>query len=234
MLKIEGVHAGYPSHPVLHGVDLEVPLGIRLAVLGRNGVGKTTLVRTIVGSIPCTQGSIKLDGVDVSHVAPHKRVAMGIAHVPQGRGMFADLSVMDNLKVPARARHGARWKPRIDAVFDEFPMLAANKRKPAGSLSGGQQQALALARALLVDPRVLLLDEPTEGIQPSILDEIAELLISINERRGVTVILVEQKLDFAARVAADAVVLDRGRVRCRVSMGELTNSREMQRELLAV
>lgn len=234
MLELENLHAGYPDQPVLHGVDLTVQEGTRLAVLGRNGVGKTTLVRAVVGALPATGGSIRLGGVAIERLPAHRRVAEGIAHVPQGRGIFGELTVLDNLKVPARAVHGGGWRREIQQSFEEFPLLAERAGRPARSLSGGQQQLLAIARALLTRPRLLILDEPTEGIQPSILDTIAERLVEVNTMRGVTLVVVEQKIDFAAQLAEDAVVVDRGRIRRHVTLTELQGSRELQRELLAV
>jgi ABC-type branched-subunit amino acid transport system ATPase component len=234
MLELEGVQAGYPDQPVLHGVDLTVRAGERLAVLGRNGVGKTTLVRAMVGAIPVTAGNIRLDGVRIERMPAHKRVSAGIAHVPQGRGIFGELSILENLKVSACAVHKGGWRREVRQILEEFPLLAERAGESARSLSGGQQQVLAIARALLTRPRLLVLDEPTEGIQPSILDTMADLLIEVNEVRGVTLVVVEQKIDFAARLAEHAVVVDRGRIRQAVTLAELQGSRELQRELLAV
>ncbi|MFC4946577.1 ABC transporter ATP-binding protein [Pseudonocardia sp. GCM10023141] len=234
MLELEGVQAGYPDQPVLHGVDLTVRTGERLAVLGRNGVGKTTLVRAVVGAIPVTAGKIRLDGERIDRLAAHKRVGAGIAHVPQGRGIFGELSILENLKVSACAVHGAGWRREIQQILEEFPMLAERAGHAARSLSGGQQQVLAIARALLTRPRLLVLDEPTEGIQPSILDTMADLLVDVNVARGVTLVVVEQKIDFAARLAERAVVVDRGRIHCAIALADLQGSRELQRELLAV
>jgi urea ABC transporter ATP-binding protein UrtE len=234
LLRLDDVHAGYGRTAVLHGVSLEVQSGERLGVLGRNGVGKTTLLRTIVGQLPVNAGRIEFDGRDISRQPVHVRARQGIAYVPQGRQIFPALSVLDNLRVAAYAARRPDWKARLDAMWREFPVLDRKRDDPGGSLSGGQQQILALARALMTEPRLLLLDEPSEGVQPSIVDEIAEIVRRLNEERDITVILVEQNLDFATRVVAHAHLMDKGRLVRDLPAAEVLNDRALQHEYLGV
>lgn len=234
MLRLDQVCGGYRRHPVLRGIDLEVDDGACVAVIGRNGVGKTTLVRAISGELPISGGTITLDGYDVAKLPMHRRVRLGIAHVPQGRGILSGLTVLDNLRIPVLASSLNDWRAQIDQVFTEFPMLRDSSDRRAGSLSGGQQQILAFARAMLTCPRILVLDEPSEGIQPSIVDQLGEALLDVNRQRGVAVLLVEQNIGFAAAVAPIAVVINKGVVAATVSTADLIGSRDLQREHLAL
>ncbi len=234
MLRLEDVHAGYPHCPVLQGVDLSLDDGRCLAVLGRNGAGKTTLVKAIMGLIPLSAGKLLLDGADLSSARPSQRARLGLTQVPQGREIFAGLTVFENLKVAALIHGREGWRDRLDQILEEFPLLADRRNAGGDTLSGGQQQILAIARSLVMEPRILLLDEPTDGVQPSILDEIAETLLRVHRERGLTILLVEQKLDFAAQLAADALVMEGGRIRTQLPIAELQQSRQLQRELLAV
>jgi urea ABC transporter ATP-binding protein UrtE len=234
MLRVDGLEAGYERSPVLHGISIEVPPGNIVAVLGRNGAGKTTLLRAIVGQIPIWAGRVELDGVDVTSRPAHERARRGIGYVPQGRDIFPGLSVLDNLRVAAYGTGTRGWQGDLDALLTQFPVLADKRHQSGGSLSGGQQQLLALARALMTRPRVLLLDEPSEGIQPSIVDQIGETIQEINRDRQITVVLVEQNLDFATRVAADAYLIDRGRVARRLAAADVATDRELQHEYLGV
>ncbi len=234
MLELDDVHAGYGRTAVLHGVTLTVGAGERLGVLGRNGVGKSTLLRTIVGQLPLTAGRIVFDGRDLSRRPIHVRAREGIAYVPQGRQIFPALSVLDNLRVAAYATRRADWKARLEDMWREFPVLDRKRHDPGGSLSGGQQQILALARALMTQPRLLLLDEPSEGVQPSIVDEIAEIVRRLNEERDITVILVEQNLDFATRVVAHAHLMDKGQLVRDLPAADVLSDRALQHEYLGV
>ena len=216
MLRLEGVAAGYGPTMVLRGVDLEVSEGEIVAVLGRNGVGKTTMLRTIMGHLPVREGRIVFGDDDIGRRAVHERARRGLAYVPQGREIFPALSVLDNLRVAA---YGSRRSK-------------ANDR--GGSLSGGQQQILALGRALMTKPQLLLLDEPSEGIQPSIVAEIADIVRALNEQRGITVVLVEQNLDFAARLAGRAYLMDHGQIVRDLPAEDVLHDRDLQHEYMGV
>jgi len=233
MLTFSGLRAGYGATPVLHGVDLELATSECAAVLGRNGVGKTTLMRAVTGAVATTGGSIRFDGTDLSPLKAHERARLGISLVPQGRDIFPKLTVLENLKVGTAARRD-RTSDAVDRVFEEFPMLAQRRRARGGSLSGGQQQLLALARALVTAPRLLLLDEPSEGIAPAVLDEIAEVIASINSNRGIAVLAVEQNLEFAARIAQRSLIMDKGEIIAEASTAELRNDRALQKRYLAL
>lgn len=233
MLILDRVHAGYGSTPVLHGVSLSLGSGEIAAVLGRNGAGKTTLMRAISGTIPCTGGSLSFDGTDLGSQEAYKRARLGISHVPQGRDIFPKLTVLENLQVSASTGGKLRGE-HFDEVFEQFPILAEKRRARGGSLSGGQQQILALARALMAKPRLLLLDEPSEGIQPSILDEIATIVEQINSQRGIAVLVVEQNLDFAARVARRGLMMDKGEIVEELDITELSRDRALQRRYMAL
>ena len=233
MLRLSDLRAGYGTAAVLQGVDLTLGAGERVAVLGRNGVGKTTLMRAISGAIACTGGELSFNGTDLVSLRPYERARLGIAHVPQGRDIFPKLTVAENLKVGAAAA-GRSKDIDLDGIYDEFPLLAARRRDRGGSLSGGQQQILALARALASGPALLLLDEPSEGIQPSILDEIAEVIEHINSERGIAVLLVEQNLDFAARIARRGLIMEKGEIIESLDTTELRNDRDLQRRFMAL
>jgi urea ABC transporter ATP-binding protein UrtE len=234
MLRLDDVHAGYGRTTVLQGLSLEVAEGDMVAVLGRNGVGKTTMLRAIVGAIPLVSGSISLEGEALAGLRTHERARRGIAYVPQGREIFPGLSVEDNLRVAAYATGQRDWKERLGGLLDEFPVLRLKRGDRGGSLSGGQQQILALARALITEPRLLLLDEPSEGIQPSIVQEIAETVRDLNQRRGITVVLVEQNLDFATRLARHAYVVDKGQVVRDLPAEEILADKDLQHEYMGV
>ncbi|KQP86577.1 urea ABC transporter ATP-binding subunit UrtE [Methylobacterium sp. Leaf113] len=208
-LAVSGLDQHYGSAQVLRNVDLAVAPGACLAVLGRNGAGKTTLLRCLTGLIPASGGTIRLDGADITRLPSDRRARAGLAIVPQGREIFADLTVAENLRVAARA-HGLERGDAVDEAIALFPALRDLWHRPGGNLSGGQQQQLAIARALATRPRVLLLDEPTEGIQPSIVSAIEGVIAGLKGR--ITVVLVEQYLDFAIRLADAFVVLARGSV----------------------
>jgi urea transport system ATP-binding protein len=206
-LAVEGLDQHYGSAQVLRGIGLTVEPGSCLAVLGRNGAGKTTLLRCLTGLE--SRGRIALDGIDLTRLSPDRRARSGLAYVPQGREIFSDLTVAENLRVAARA-HGLDRTDAVDEAVALFPALRGLWHRPGGNLSGGQQQQLAIARALATRPRALLLDEPTEGIQPSIVAAIEAVIAGLKGR--ITVLLVEQYLDFALRAADSVVVLSRGSV----------------------
>lgn len=233
MLRASDLRAGYGSTPVLFGIDLVVEPGERVAILGRNGVGKTTLMRAIAGSVPMTGGELWLGEVDLGALAAHQRARLGISHVPQGRDIFPKLTVEENLKVGAAA-HGTLGASHLEEAFAEFPALAEKRKAKGGSLSGGQQQILALARALMTDPDVLLLDEPSEGIAPSILDEFVDVIEKINSERKIAVVLVEQNLDFAARVARRGLIMEKGELTAELDTADLSSDRDLQRRYMAL
>ena len=211
MLEVNGLCAGYGAIPVLYGVTLSVKSGEAVGILGHNGMGKTTLLRTLIGALPATAGTIRFNNDDVTTLAPHARAKRGMAYVPQGREIFPTLSAYDNLRL-GLVKTGRKPEAAIDALLEDFPRLRPLLDRAGGALSGGEQQLLALARALAGEPSMLLLDEPTEGIQPSIIEEIAETLVSLREKRGLTIVLVEQNLDFIAAVSQRVLVIRRGRI----------------------
>lgn len=234
MLRLENVTAGYGTTPVLQGMSLEVNKGEMVALLGRNGVGKTTTLRATVGAIPVSGGAVWLNGEEVSSLPTHERSRRGVAYVPQGREIFPSLTVQENLLVAAYGTKRSDEKAQLAAVFDEFPMLAEKRHHRGSSLSGGQQQILALARALMTQPLALLLDEPSEGIQPSIVQQIADMVKSVHDRQGITVIIVEQNLDFAASIAPRACVVDKGKVVLDLPSQAIVQDRGLQREYLGL
>ena len=209
-LEVSEISAYYGESQVLFDVSLSVPAGQVVCLLGRNGVGKTTLLKTIMGLLAPRRGRIAFDGRDVTTAAPHLRAQAGIGYVPQGRGVFPHLSVYENLLVAAEARGGS-GKAGIDEMLELFPALRSYARKSGGTLSGGQQQQLAIARALLRNPSLLVLDEPTEGIQPNIVLEIEQTIQALQATR-MTILLVEQFLDFALSVSDHYYVMARGSI----------------------
>ncbi len=210
MLQIQSVRAGYDRTTVLHGVTVEVPEDGVAAVLGHNGAGKSTLLRTVMGIVPASAGTVLLDGEDITRLAPHRRVARGVAYVPQGQQSFPHLTTAENLQLVADGRPDG--KEAVAEALDLFPVLRELSGRRAGLLSGGQRQQLAIARALITRPRLLLLDEPTEGIQPSVVAEIEETVLALTRRGGLSVLLVEQHVGFAMRAARRYYVLEAGRV----------------------
>ncbi|MGW7202213.1 urea ABC transporter ATP-binding subunit UrtE [Streptomyces sp. NPDC054837] len=230
MLQIEDVRVGYHRSTVLHGVSVEVPKDGVAAVLGHNGAGKSTLLRAAVGLLTPSSGTIRLDGEDITRRKPHERVARGMAYVPQGQQSFPHLTTAENLQLVADGRR--RGREAIAEALDLFPALRTLSGRRAGLLSGGQRQQLAIARALVTEPRILLLDEPTEGIQPSVVAEIEETILALAARGGLSVLLVEQHVGFAMRAAQKYYVLEAGRV---TSFGEGGKESELAvREALSV
>lgn len=234
MLRLRDVAAGYGRTPVLHGISLDVGPGDLVALIGRNGVGKTTLLRAVTGEIAATGGHIEVGGKDMTRLRAYQRARAGIAYVPQGRQIFTDLTVLENLRVAAYASGKPGWPAVEGELLDRFPILREKRNQAGGSLSGGQQQILALARALITQPDLLLLDEPSEGIQPSIVQQIAREITDINQRRGITVVLVEQNLEFAAAVATRAYIMDKGEIVQELSTDKLLKDKVLQHELLGV
>jgi urea transport system ATP-binding protein len=210
MLTVEGLQAAYGRARVLFGIDMDVEAGQLMCVMGRNGVGKTTLLNSVMGVLPPTAGKITFDGRDVTRLKTHERVRLGMGYVPQGHGTFPQLTVAENLQVTLEATtHGD--KEAVAEALDVFPRLVPLLKRRAGFLSGGQQQQLAIARALVTRPKMLILDEPTEGIQPSIVLEIEEVIESLHAS-GLAILLVEQYLELALRLADRFVILEGGLV----------------------
>jgi branched-chain amino acid transport system ATP-binding protein len=207
-LEVTGLRAGYRQGTVLHGVDLEIDRGRALALLGRNGVGKSTLVMTIMGLVPATGGAVRLDGVDLTGKRAHQIARAGVALVPQGRRIWPTLTVQEHLDMSAR-RGGGRWSQQ--GLFELLPILAERRRQLAGLLSGGEQQMLAIARALVTDPSLILLDEPSEGLAPLVVDQIAAVIRQL-VTGGVAVLLVEQDLHLAFVVADEIAVMAKGTI----------------------
>jgi len=211
LLDVADVEAGYGGGRVLNGVSFSIERGDVLALIGRNGVGKTTLMRTLIGLVRLDAGSITLDGTPIGHEKPYARAQRGMGYVPQGREIFGALTVAENLQVGAQANR-ARAAQMKEQVVDYFPILKKRYQQKAGTMSGGEQQQLAIARALISAPKVLLLDEPSEGIQPSIVDLIGETLLKIARETGIGVVLVEQDIGMVERIATRCCVMDKGRI----------------------
>jgi len=234
MLTVEEIDGGYGRTQVLFGVSLEVPDDALVCCMGRNGVGKSTLLHTIMGVLRPTRGRVMLDGRDITRLRPYDRVRAGLAYVPQGREGFPQLTVAENLALVAEATavRDRDGRAAVDDALDLFPRLRPLLGRRAGVLSGGQQQQLAIARALVTRPWILLLDEPTEGIQPSIILEIEDAIASLSATRGMSILLVEQFVEFALRLADRYVVLDAGSV---IAAGETATMEDgALRRLLAV
>ena len=222
MLAAQGVNQYYGGSHTLWDIDLEVTAGDCLCLMGRNGVGKTTLLKVIMGLVPATSGKVRFEATELLGKPPEARARAGIGFVPQGREIFSSLTVEENLRIGRLGRRGAGARGVPDRVLELFPALKAMLKRRGGDLSGGQQQQLAMGRALALDPKLLILDEPTEGIQPNVVAEIGDVIMRLAEE-GVTVLLVEQKLAFARRVAKSFCILDRGRTVTAVSIAELTD-----------
>ena len=213
LLNIRGLAVGYGQSLVLSDVALEVPEGQVVCLMGRNGVGKTTLLKAIMGLLNPRAGQVRFAENDLTKWAPHRRAKAGFGYVPQGRHIFPYLTVNENLLMGLEAFPGKKGRPEaVDRMYTLFPALKLNPKKTAGTLSGGQQQQLSLARALIRQPRLLLLDEPTEGIQPSIVQEIEELLQRLRDQQDTTILLVEQFLDFALGIADYCYVMEKGAI----------------------
>jgi branched-chain amino acid transport system ATP-binding protein len=211
MLEVAGLAGGYKTLEVLHGIDLELAPGRALALLGPNAAGKTTLLRALSGVLPRTRGTITLEGLPIDGLRGHARVAAGLVQVPEGRGLFRGLTVGDHLAVCALPKDAGRELVPYETLFELFPVLAERMRQRAGTLSGGEQQMLAIARALRLNPRVLLLDEPSSGLAPVVVEQLFATLETI-KRRGVAILLVEQQAAAALELADDVAILAEGRV----------------------
>ena len=222
MLRLTDYRVAYGQSEVLHGLDLEVGEAEIVAVIGRNGMGKSTLMKSLVGLMPACAGTATLDGTDLGGLKSHQRVAAGLGYVPQGRMIFPSLTVEENLATGLVSRGGGTLPPDIHELF---PVLEQMRHRRGGNLSGGQQQQLAIGRALATAPRVLLLDEPTEGIQPSIIRELAQVLRRIRDTRRLAIVVSEQVLSFALDVADRVLVIENGRFVHEASRADVDESR---------
>jgi urea transport system ATP-binding protein len=231
VLTIKSLNQFYGGSHTLWDVDLNVPAGSRMCVMGRNGMGKTTLLKCIMGLQAVSSGGITYAGRDLLKHYAEDRAKLGIGYVPQGREIFSQLTVEENLSVGLALRKSSP-KTIPKRIFDLFPVLKQMMNRRGGDLSGGQQQQLAIGRALVLEPKLLILDEPTEGIQPNIVHEIGDIILRLNKEEGLTVLLVEQKLPFARRVASEFCILDKGRRVAAGSIDELTD--QMVRDHLSV
>jgi branched-chain amino acid transport system ATP-binding protein len=236
MLEVEGVHTYYGESHVLHGVSLRVGAGQAVALLGRNGVGKTTLIRSIFGFTPAREGAVRLDGRDITRLPAHAIARLGVGLVPQGRRIFAPLSVTENLMLGAReTRMVASAVPTFtrEAVWDIFPRLRERALQGGGTLSGGEQQMLAIGRALMTNARIILLDEPSEGLAPVIVREIGRVLVRLKEQ-GLSILLVEQNVPLALRVADRVYVMSKGQIVYHGAPGELDANEDVKRRFLGI
>jgi branched-chain amino acid transport system ATP-binding protein len=231
-LEVEGVTAGYGSITVLRGVSLRVGDGEILGVLGRNGMGKSTLIRCISGLIPASAGALRFAGRDITGLPPHQRARLGITTIVQGRGIFPRMSVRENLEM-GRIAGGTAKRSRLDEVLGYFPRLKERLGQLAGTMSGGEQQMLAIGRGLMTDPKLMLLDEPSDGIMPALVAQIAETLVAINRGEGMTIIIVEQNVPMVFRMTRHCIILEKGTVVAEGSREELEAS-EVMHEYLAV
>jgi branched-chain amino acid transport system ATP-binding protein len=220
MLNVQGLRTGYGRIPILNGVSFAVKVGEFIGILGHNGMGKTTLLKALMGFLPASGGLVRFDGHDVTAAEPYHRARLGLGYVPQGREIFPGLTVYDNLRMGC-SKHGGAEHDTIAEVLEEFPRLKPLLDRAGGALSGGEQQLLAIARCLCGKPRLVLLDEPTEGIQPSIIDEIVEVLQRLRDNSGLTMILVEQNLDFIAALSRRILIIQKGAITREVQASDL-------------
>ncbi len=233
MLSVNDLRSAYGRIEALHGVTLEVRSGEIVALIGANGAGKSTLLRAISGVQPVTMGSIRLHGACIDRLDSHQRVALGMTHVPEGRQVFSPLSVEDNLKLGAWARRSGHFTADLDRVYALLPMLAARRNSPAGALSGGQQQMLAIGRALMAKPRLLLLDEPSMGLAPILVGQILEIVRKL-KCEGLTILLVEQNAHAALAIADRAYVLETGRGTATGTAAEIQADPRVRRAYLGI
>lgn len=230
LLKVSAVESGYDGGRVLNGVSFQVSSGEVVGLIGRNGVGKTTLMRSLIGLVPLTRGNVVLDGFDISKSKPYDRAERGMGYVPQGREIFGGLTVAENLQIGMQVKR-QRTKELLEKVISYFPILGQRMNQKAGTMSGGEQQQLAIARALVGSPKVLLLDEPSEGVQPSIVHAIADTLFRIVTEMDIGVILVEQDIAMIQRAANRCCVMDKGHIIESLTKEKLSDEALMRRYL---
>ena len=231
VLEVKGLFGGYGKVPILHGIEFTVAGNEVVGILGHNGMGKTTLLKTIMGFLPAGSGTIRFHSADITRLPPHERAGLGIGYVPQGRGIFPRLAVRDNLRIAWHEYAGASEHDAMESVLSNFPRLRALLDREGGALSGGEQQMLAVARCLMGDPDFLLLDEPTEGVQPSIIEEMGETLLALRKSRELSILLVEQNFDFIADMSNRILVLERGRIAGELSRSDLADQAKVDQFL---
>jgi branched-chain amino acid transport system ATP-binding protein len=227
MLEVDNVHAGYGRIPVLSGINFTVAEHEVVGVLGHNGMGKTTLLKTLIGQVPLTRGRIRLDNTEIGNMHSFRRARAGVGYVPQGRAIFPNLTVNENLRMGFIEDGVHSEDNAVKDVLARFPRLDSIIDRAGGALSGGEQQILALARCLCGRPKLLLLDEPTEGIQPSIVEEILEILIGLHQHQGLAIIVVEQNLDFIRRLSDRVLLIEKGAITGEVSPEQLGETQEL-------
>ena len=232
VLKVNHLSSGYGNVKIVNDVSLEVNTKEIIALIGRNGVGKTTLMKSLIGHIKSSSGKIYLHDNDITKLSPAKRAALGIGYVPQGRGIFTRLSVLDNLRMGENVGGNPR-STNFERVFQFFPILKERGNQKAGSLSGGEQQQLSIGRVLVGNPELILLDEPSEGVQPNIVQTIGEIIRRLRDEEGLTVLIVEQNLDLIGAVADHCVVMDKGSIVTQLATKDLNNP-DVARKYLAI
>lgn len=229
-LTVEGLAAGYGSVPILRDVSLQIGRGETVAVIGRNGAGKSTLMKSLAGLLPVNAGAIRFNGTDISHRAAFERARLGIGYVPQGRELFPELTVAENLRIGMNIARRRRV-PLLEPLQRMFPLIVEAASRRAAGLSGGQQQQVAIARALVGHPSVLLLDEPSEGIQPSVVRQVARSLLQIRAELGISVLLVEQNIEFIRACAQRCYVMEKGAVIATLTGAQLRDDDALERHL---
>jgi branched-chain amino acid transport system ATP-binding protein len=232
VLETKDLRSGYATGDVLQGVSIGIGGGEVVGVLGRNGVGKSTLMRTLIGLLPVRGGSVLFNGRDIGRDGADRRARRGIGYVPQGRDIFPNMSVLDNLRM-GRFVNDGKVAPDFGLVYEYFPFLRERQAQRGGTLSGGQQEMLSIARAMICKPDVLLLDEPSDGVQPNIVEQIGDIILDLNRKRSLTVLIVEQNIDLVQKIASRAYVLDKGRVVRTLAQQDLTDTERLA-EVLAI
>ncbi len=233
MLEIKGLTSGYGGARVLNDVECTIPDGKVTALMGRNGMGKTTFIKTIMGLLKTQAGNVRFEGTSIERLSTFEISRLGIGYVPQGREVFDQFTVLENLRLSLLG-HGIKSLDGLDRIYDWFPILKERSDQSAGTFSGGQQQILAIARALIANPKMLLLDEPTEGIQPSIVHEIGENLAAIATETGLTILIVEQNVDMVRTVASDALFMENGQIVDGCSIADLERDDSLLHRYLSV
>lgn len=232
LLQTSALNGGYGGKPVLQGVDIDVKEGEIVAIIGRNGVGKSTLMKTLIGLLPSQRGEIRVKGRQVDGLSAHRRARLGIGYVPQGRDVFPRMTVLENLMV-GQSISGRKLDGKLEEVYHYFPILQERAHQRAGTMSGGQQQQLAIGRVLMGGPSLVLLDEPSEGIQPNIVQSIARIIVELNAKSGLSVVFVEQNIDMIRAMAQRCYVMDKGRITAVLTRADL-DDQDLIRSYLSV